>query len=73
MWVNSITTTLTISFSQLNYKVFESLKLYLAGDTYFHTAYDDHNLVRCRTQLKMVESMEAQAKEYEEIVRRFGK
>ena len=46
---------------------------YLAGDTYFHTAYDDHNLVRCRTQLKMVESMEAQAKEYEEIVRRFGK
>ena len=46
---------------------------YLAGDTYFHTAYDDHNLVRCRTQLKMVESMEAQANEYEEIVRRFGK
>ena len=46
---------------------------YLAGDTYFHTAYDDHNLVRCRTQLKMVESMEAQAAEYEEIVRKFGK
>ncbi len=44
---------------------------YLAGDTYFHTAYPDHNLVRCRTQLKMVESMEAQADEYEAIVRKY--
>ena len=42
---------------------------YLAGDTYFHTAYDDHNLVRCRTQLKMVKSMEDQSAEYESIVR----
>ena len=46
---------------------------YLAGDTYFHTAYDDHNLVRCRTQFKMVESQEAQAEEYESIVRRCAK
>lgn len=43
---------------------------YLAGDTYFHTAYADHNLVRCRTQFKMVQSMEDQAEEYEAIVRR---
>ena len=43
---------------------------YLAGDTYFHTGYDEHNLVRCRTQFKMVESMEAQAADYEDIVRR---
>ena len=42
---------------------------YLAGDTYFHTAYEDHNLVRCRTQLKMVASMEEQSREYEAIVR----
>ena len=42
---------------------------YLAGDTYFHTAYADHNLVRCRTQLKMVKSMEDQAADYEAIVR----
>ncbi len=42
---------------------------YLAGDTYFRTAYEDHNLVRCRTQLKMVESMEQQRDEYERIVR----
>ena len=42
---------------------------YLAGDTYFHTAYADHNLVRARTQFKMVASMEEQASEYESIVR----
>ena len=45
---------------------------YLAGDTYFRTAYEDHNLVRCRTQLKMVESMEEQAEEYEAIVRKYA-
>jgi len=44
---------------------------YLAGDTYFHTAYDDHNLVRCHTQFKMVESMEQQAEEFEAIVRKY--
>ena len=46
---------------------------YLAGDTYFRTAYEDHNLVRCHTQFKMVESMEEQAAEYEEIVRKYSK
>lgn len=45
---------------------------YLAGDTYFRTAYDDHNLVRCHTQFKMVESMEAQADEYESIVWKYA-
>ena len=42
---------------------------HLAGDTYFRTAYPEHNLVRCRTQFKMVASMEAQKDEYEAIVR----
>ena len=42
---------------------------YLAGDVYFHTSCADHNLVRCRTQFKMVESMEAQAADNEAIVR----
>ena len=46
---------------------------YLAGDTYFRTAYAEHNLVRCRTQFKMVESMEAQAAEYEAAVERLAK
>jgi thiamine kinase-like enzyme len=44
---------------------------YLAGDTYFRTSYADHNLVRCRTQLKMVKSMEEQAAEYEAIVKKY--
>lgn len=44
---------------------------YLKGDTYFHTAYDEHNLVRARTQFEMVRSMEKQAGEYERIVREY--
>lgn len=31
---------------------------YLLGDTYFKTAYPEHNLVRTRTQFKLVECME---------------
>lgn len=31
---------------------------YLDGDVYFATAYHEHNLVRCRTQLKLVAEME---------------
>ena len=31
---------------------------YLDGDTYYHTDYPDHNLVRARTQLKLVAEME---------------
>jgi len=31
---------------------------YLGGDTYFKTRYSDHNLVRCRTQLALVKSIE---------------
>ena len=46
---------------------------YLKGDTYFHTAYEDHNLVRARTQFKMVRSIEEQEAEYEAIVRRYSK
>ncbi len=32
---------------------------YLEGDTYYHTEYPTHNLVRARTQLKLVADMEA--------------
>ena len=31
---------------------------YLSGDVYFSTAYLEHNLVRCRTQLKLVQDTE---------------
>lgn len=33
---------------------------YLNGDSYFHIAYPDHNLDRCRTQFKLVQDMEQQ-------------
>ncbi|MDO5732302.1 MAG: phosphotransferase [Eubacteriales bacterium] len=36
---------------------------YLDGDTYFKTDYPEHNLVRCRTQFKLVEEMEVKYSE----------
>lgn len=33
---------------------------YLSGDVYFRTSRPDHNLDRCRTQCRLVESIEAQ-------------
>ena len=42
---------------------------YLEGDQYFKTAYPEHNLVRARTQLRLVADMEAHWDEMEAIVR----
>ena len=41
---------------------------YLNGDTYFHTAYPTHNLVRARTQFRLVAEMEEQAGKMAETV-----
>lgn len=41
---------------------------YLAGDTYFATKYDGHNLVRCRTQLKLAGEMETRFEETKKII-----
>lgn len=41
---------------------------YLAGDTYFATKYDGHNLVRCRTQIRLASEMESQFKEMGKII-----
>ena len=41
---------------------------YLSGDTYFATKYEGHNLVRCRTQLKLVSEMEEKFAETGKIV-----
>ncbi len=43
---------------------------YLSGDVYFHIKRPRHNVDRCRTQLKMVKSMEDQAEQMEVIVRK---
>ena len=42
---------------------------YLNGDTYFKTAYPEHNLVRARNQFKLVEDMEDKMSEMEKIIR----
>ena len=42
---------------------------YLDGDHYFKTAYAEHNLVRARTQMKLVADMEEKWQEMEKIVR----
>lgn len=39
---------------------------YINGDTYYKTAYPEHNLIRCRAQHKLLQSMEEQ---YEEMCR----
>ena len=48
---------------------------YLQGDTYFKTAYPEHNLVRARTQFKLVDEMEQQfdkcRKSFKNIVKTF--
>lgn len=41
---------------------------YLLGDTYFKTKYSEHNLVRCRTQFKLVYEMEQQWEEMQRAV-----
>ena len=41
---------------------------YLEGDTYFKVHRDGHNLDRCRTQFKLVESIEQQEKAMNKLV-----
>ena len=41
---------------------------YLSGDTYFATKYPEHNLVRCRTQIRLASEMEAQFSKMNAIV-----
>lgn len=45
---------------------------YLQGDTYFKTEYTDHNLVRARTQFKLVDEMEQHFDEMREIVKKYS-
>ncbi len=42
---------------------------YLCGDVYFHTDYPQHNLVRCRTQMKLVADSENIWNELNDIIR----
>ncbi len=44
---------------------------YLEGDTYFKIKRPEHNLDRCRTQIALVESIEAQLEEMKAIVAKY--
>ena len=46
---------------------------YLNGDTYFKTAYKDHNLVRARTQFRLVEEMEKNVDKMIDIAKKYYK
>ena len=45
---------------------------YLEGDTYFKTEYPEHNLVRARTQFRLVDEMEQCFDKMQEIVRKYA-
>ena len=45
---------------------------YLDGDLYYKTSYDDHNLVRTRTQLKLVKDLEDKWEEVNNIVKKYS-
>ena len=45
---------------------------YLAGDTYYKVSREDHNLDRCRTQFKLIESIEQQEERMERLVQSMG-
>ena len=44
---------------------------YLNGDKYFHTDYDEHNLVRARTQFALVADIEKKMDEMLEITKKY--
>ena len=46
---------------------------YLQGDTYFKTEYPEHNLVRARTQFRLVDEMEQNFDQMQEIIRKYMK
>ena len=46
---------------------------YLQGDTYFKTDYTEHNLIRARTQFRLVDEMEQQFERMQEIVQKYTK
>ncbi len=45
---------------------------HLAGDTYFKVHREGHNLDRCRTQFKLVESIEMQEEKMNRLVESLG-
>ncbi len=49
-------------------QVLRFLMDYIDGDTYYKTAYPDHNLVRTRAQYRLLQSMEEQYEQMKKII-----
>ncbi len=45
---------------------------YLDGDQYYHTNYKEHNLIRTRNQLALLDSVKIQRKTMDEIIRNYS-
>ena len=43
---------------------------YLEGNVYYHVSYEEHNLVRCRTQIKLIRETERRMNEINAIIER---
>lgn len=62
--------TLAISGKLITFEVgIRFLTDFLSGDTYFKVHREGHNLDRCRTQFKLVESIEQQERKMDRLVR----
>ena len=46
---------------------------YLNGDTYFKTAYPEHNLVRAKNQFALVADMERKMEQMQQIIKNITK
>ena len=44
---------------------------FLQGDVYFKTAYPEHNLVRARTQFRLVKEMEEQFDKMKDVLKKY--
>ena len=61
--------TAPCDFAALVVYVAACLTDYIDGDTYFRTAYPEHNLVRSRTQMKLAQRMDEEFETMKKIIR----
>lgn len=54
-------------------QVIRFLQDYLRGNVYYKTAYPDHNLIRTRTQLKLLKSIVSRKQELVDIINNYAK
>ena len=68
LWYNALNTLLITLEIGIRF-----LTDYLEGDPYFKVSRPNHNLIRCRTQLKLVECIEQELPAMEQYVKRVAR